>query len=67
MDYQMMEDLKSVVITHLDLCKFKSLRLKTILCSLIAFALFGMYYGPVLIANSIGLNIYKTSYIVLGT
>jgi hypothetical protein len=39
-----------------------------ILCSLIAFSLYGMYFGPTLLAKNKGrLNIYTTTYIVLGT
>ena len=54
-------------ITHLDLCRFGSLRKKSILCSLVAFAIFGMYYGPALIADNIGINIYATLYMVLAS
>lgn len=51
----------------MDLCRFGSLRFKSIVCSLIAFAIYGMYYGPALIADNIGLNIYATLYMVLGS
>lgn len=63
----MMDELKNVKISHLDLCRFGSLRLKTILCSMIAFGVYGMYYAPVLLASSMGIDIYRISYIVLGS
>lgn len=54
-------------ITHIDLCRFTSLRTKVVICSIIAVSVYGMYYSPVLAANSIGLDIYSISFIVLGS
>lgn len=66
-DQQMIDNFKGVLITHVDLCRFDSLRDKAIICSIIAFAVYGMYFGPALIASNIGLNIYTTSYIVISS
>jgi len=63
----MIENFKGVLITHIDLCKFDSLRTKAIVCSLIAFAIYGMYFGPALIASKIGMSIYTSSYIVISS
>ena len=61
----MVQKFKNIKVSHIDLFRFESLRQKTILCSVIAFMIFGMYYGPVLIIENIGFNIYITSYIIL--
>lgn len=34
---------------------------------MVAFAIFGMYYGPALIADTIGINIYATLYMVFAS
>ena len=55
------------IITPLDLFKFPSLRKITISCSLVCFAIYGLYYGPVLIISQIGFDIYISSIIVQGS
>ena len=54
------------MITPIDMFRFPSLRQTTICCSIIAFTMFAMYYGPVLIVDSIGFDIY-TSNLILQT
>lgn len=48
----------------LDLCRFASLRLTTICLCFISFAVNALYYGPVLVIDRIGFNIYVSSYVV---
>lgn len=52
------------MITPLDLCRFASLRLVTICMCFLSFALYALYYGPVLVIDKIGFNIYVSSYVV---
>lgn len=52
------------MITPLDLCRFASLRLTTICLCFISFAVYALYYGPVLVIDRIGFNIYVSSYVV---
>jgi hypothetical protein len=52
------------MITPLDLCRFSSLRLTTICLCIISFAVYALYYGPVLVVDRIGFNIYVSSYVV---
>lgn len=66
-DVQMMQELRHVVVTHVDLCRFPSLRNKIIICSVISLAVYGMYYSPVLVANSIGLDLFTITLIVLAS
>jgi hypothetical protein len=47
-----------------DLCRFPSLRIITITCSIISFMTYAMYYGPALIIDDIGFDIYISSYMV---
>lgn len=64
MDNQIAGDLNDKYITPIDLCRFPSLRLITITCSFISFMTYAMYYGPALIINDIGFDIYVSSYLV---
>ena len=52
------------MITPIDLCRFPSLRRITICASIISFMTYAMYYGPALIIDSIGFNIYISNIIV---
>jgi hypothetical protein len=60
----MNEDYDSKVITPLDLCRFPSLRIITICASIVSFMTYAMYYGPALIIETIGFNIYISNYVV---
>lgn len=51
-------------MTPLDLLKYSSLRPITICSCTICFILYAMYYGPVLIIDEIGFDIYVSSFIV---
>lgn len=64
MDCQITEDFKDKYITPIDLCRFSSLRIITITCSIISFMTYAMYYGPALIIDEIGFDIYVSSYLV---
>lgn len=52
------------MITPLDLWRFASLRLITLCMCFLSFALYALYYGPVLVIDKIGFNIYVSSYVV---
>lgn len=60
----MADDFKDKYITPVDLCRFPSLRIITITCSIISFMTYAMYYGPALIIDDIGFDIYISSYMV---
>lgn len=60
----MAEDFQDKYITPLDLLRFPSLRAITICCSIISFMTYAMYYGPSLIIDSIGFNIYISNIMV---
>ena len=64
MDSQITEDFKDKYITPIDLCRFPSLRFTTISLSIVCFMTYAMYYGPTLIIDDIGFNIYISSYMV---
>jgi len=61
MDVQVIEDFKKLSFTPIDFCRFKTLRGTTIACSIILFMTYAMYYGPVLIIDQIGFDIYASS------
>jgi len=61
---QMNEDYNDKYITPIDLCRFSSLRTITICCSIVSFMTYAMYYGPSLIIDSIGFNIYISNIMV---
>jgi hypothetical protein len=63
-DCQIAEDFKDKYITPIDLCRFPSLRIITITCSIISFMTYAMYYGPALIIDDIGFDIFVSSYLV---
>lgn len=52
------------MITPIDLCRFESLRLTTICLCFLSFSVYALYYGPVLVIDKIGFNIYVSSYVV---
>lgn len=52
------------MITPVDLCRFSSLRLTTICLCFLSFAVYALYYGPVLVIDKIGFNIFVSSYVV---
>lgn len=52
------------MITPVDLCRFPSLRFITITASIVSFMTYAMYYGPALIIDSIGFNIYISQVVV---
>lgn len=52
------------MITPLDLCRFASLREKTICLCFLSFVIYALYYGPVLIIDKIGFNVFASSYVV---
>lgn len=52
------------MITPADLCRFASLRLTTICLCFLSFAIYALYYGPVLVIDKIGFDIYVSSYVV---
>ncbi len=64
MDNQIADDFKDQYITPIDLCRFPSLRIITITCSIISFMTYAMYYGPALIIDDIGFDIFVSSYLV---
>lgn len=49
------------MITPVDLCRFPSLRIITICGSIVSFVTFAIYYGPILIVDSIGFDIYTSN------
>ena len=61
---QMTDNYDSKMITPLDLCRFPSLRSITICASIVSFMTYAMYYGPALIIDTIGFNIYISNYVV---
>lgn len=64
MDEQMAEDYQDKYITPIDLCRFPSLRVITVCCSIASFMTYAMYYGPALIIEDIGFNIYISNIMV---
>lgn len=60
----MAADYEDKYITPLDLCRFPSLRIITICCSIASFVTYAMYYGPALIIDEIGFNIYISNIMV---
>lgn len=52
------------VITPLDLFRFPSLRTVTICSAIVSFTIYAMYYGPVLIIDEIGFDIYTSNIII---
>lgn len=59
-DNQQVSDYNKV-ITPLDLCRFPSLRIITICGSIVNFATYIMYYGPIIIVDTIGFDIYTSN------
>jgi hypothetical protein len=64
MEEQLDEDYQGKLITPIDLCRFSSLRTITICCSIASFMTYAMYYGPALIIDEIGFNIYISNIMV---
>ena len=60
----MTEDYSGKYVTPIDLCRFPSLRVITICCSIASFMTYAMYYGPALIIDEIGFNIYISNIMV---
>lgn len=52
------------MITPADLCRFSSLRLTTICLCYLSFAVYALYYGPVLVIDKIGFDMFVSSYVV---
>ena len=52
------------MISPLDLCRFRSLRMMTICLCYLAFTVYALYYGPALVIDKIGFNIYVSSFVV---
>ncbi len=52
------------LITPADLCRFASLRLVTGGLCFLSFSVYALYYGPVLVIDRIGFDIYISSYVV---
>lgn len=52
------------MLSPLDLCRYGSLRTKTLCLGFISFAVYILYYGPILIVDKIGFNVYVSSYVV---
>lgn len=50
-------------ITPLDLFRFSSLRIITICCGIAQIATFMMYYGPILIIDEVGFDMYTSNVI----
>lgn len=48
----------------MDLLRYASLRSRIIICCMISFVMFIMYYGPSLIIDSVGFNTYVTSFAI---
>jgi branched-subunit amino acid transport protein len=60
----MIEEFKDKIVTPLDLCRFSSLRIATITCSFLSFVTYAMYYGPALIIDEVGFNIFVSSFMI---
>jgi hypothetical protein len=52
------------MITPIDLCRFPSLRVITICLCIVSFSLYALYYGPVLVIDKIGFDVFVSSYVV---
>jgi hypothetical protein len=57
-------DYKDKMITPIDLIRFPSLRIATICLAIANFTTYAMYYGPVLIVDSIGFDIYTSNVMI---
>ncbi len=51
-------------VSPLDLLRFTSLRITTIVSCLLSYIVISMYYGPTLIIDSIGFNTYVSSFAI---
>jgi hypothetical protein len=63
-DYQLVADFKDKIISPIDLCRFSSLRGAAVACSVLAFFTYAMYYGPALIMDEVGFNIFFSSTLI---
>jgi hypothetical protein len=54
----------SIKISPLDLLRFNSLRSTTICIWILNFLIYQMYYGPSLIIDQIGFDIFVTSFVL---
>lgn len=52
------------IITPLDLCRFRSLRLRTISLCYISFAVYTLYYAPAMVIDKLGFDMFASSYVV---
>ena len=60
----MVEEFKNKLITPLELCRFTSLRVTTIMCCFLSFVTYAMYYGPALIIDEVGFDIFVSSVMI---
>ena len=64
MNHQVEDKKFHKIITPIDLFRFPSLRLKTLSLFYMVFTVYALYYGPALVIDQIGFNIYVSSYVV---
>lgn len=64
MEYQLVQEFKDKIITPIDLCRFSSLRGAAVACCVLAFFTYAMYYGPALIMEEVGFNIFLSGALV---